>query len=187
MALNDEAVRAGLTGKVFAAPVGTTFPTDVTTAPDPAFVEVGLIDPDALTETLDVAKTVVKAWQRKAGVRTLTTDVTWTFQFKAMESNPLVYELYFAGETTVDSGVAKTTVPNNPTGTERAFLVEIEDGDVIERICIPKGDVTDRGDVAHTATDATVFEMTVTVLGTTVDDLGYRLTNDPTFLAAGSS
>lgn len=184
MALNDEAVRAGLTGKVYVGPVGTTLPTDVTTPLDANFQEAGLVDPDAISETFSVDKNIVRAWQRKGGVRTLTGDVEWTFQFKLLETSPLAYELYFAGDVSVNSGVAKTAVPNNPTGTEHAFVFEFEDGDVIERVVVPKGDITDRGDISHTSDDATMYELTVTVLGTTSDDLGYRYTNDPTFVAA---
>ena len=186
MSLNDEAVRAGITGAVYVGAVGVAMPVDVTTPlATPDFAEVGLIDPDALTETLDISKTVLKAWQRKSGVRTLTTDTTWSFKFKAMETSPLVRELYYGGTNTPGTAPApaKFTVPNNPTNTERAFVFEIVDGDITERYCLPKGDITDRGDLAHSPSEGSYYELTVTVLGTADDNLGWLLTNDPAFAA----
>jgi hypothetical protein len=184
MSLNDELVRVGITGHVFCAPVGTTLPDDVTTDLDPAFVEVGLISEDGLTESLDVTKELLRAWQRPAGVRTLTTEVNWTWQFVCEETSPIVLDLYYGnavtGSTTM-GGVSTTNIPAWPSSTDKAWVVQIEDGDVITRYAIPKGDVTDRGETKHTFSDGTMYDITVAVLGTSVDEMGYRLTNDPEF------
>ena len=182
MALNDEAVRSGDVGDVYVAPVGSTLPDDVTTALDAAFEQTGLISTDGMTETYKVTKNVIKAWQRKAGVRTLTPETEWTFKFVALESSPLIHELFYGGDTTVTAGVARSAVANNPVGTERAFVFEFVDGDVVDRFVIPKGDITDRGDLKRSADDATMYELTITVLGTTADDLGYKLSNDPNYV-----
>lgn len=192
MSLDDKLVRVGITGKVFTAPLGTTLPTDVTTPLDPDFQEVGLISEDALTESLAVTKELLRAWQRPAGVRTLTTEVNWTWQFAAMESSPLVLDLYYgnasAGSTT-SGGVSTTSIPAWPASTERAWVVQIEDGDVITRYAIPKGDITERAEVKHAYTDGTMYDITIAVLGTDIDEMAFRYTNDPefAFLVASSS
>ena len=41
MALDSGNVRVGVTGVVYVAPLGTTLPTDETSAPDAAFQDVG--------------------------------------------------------------------------------------------------------------------------------------------------
>jgi hypothetical protein len=187
MALNDDLVRVGVTGSVYRAPVGTALPTDTTTALNAAFEEVGLITPDALTESLEVTKEILRAWQRPTGVRTITTEVNWTFQFQAMETSPIVLELYYGGaETTVAGAVATTEIPTTPVNTEKAWVIQIEDGDIITRYVIPKGDVTERGEVPHRGTEGTVWDITVAVLGTTLDVLGYRITDDPEFVDVAS-
>lgn len=186
MSENSDAVRVGVLMKVYAAPVGTPLPTD-TTSLDTAFEEVGFVDLDALTESLDVTKEILRANQRPNGVRTLTTEVNWTWQFKAMETNHLVLELFYLGaQSTVSGGVTTTHIPGVPGDTSKSFVIEEVDGDVTTRFVIPKGDVTARGEVPHRGTEGVTYDMTVAVLGTSIDDLGTRISDDP-FLAANAS
>lgn len=186
MALNEDLVRVGITGSVHCAPVGTTLPTTIVAALT-GFTEVGLITPDALTESLEVTKEILRAWQRPTGVRTLTTEVNWTWQFQAMEASPLVLELFYGGaESVVAGGIATTTIPVLPADTEKAWVIEIVDGSITTRYVIPKGDITERGETVHRGTEGTVYDLTVAVLGTTIDDLGYRITNDPEFVDVAS-
>jgi hypothetical protein len=187
MALNDDAVRVGVTGRVFFAPVGTALPNTVDTALNAAFDEVGHISEDALTESLEISTEVLRSWQRPIGIRTLTTEVNWTWQFQMMETSPLNLELYYGGaETTVAGGVATTAIPAWPQGVAKACVIEIEDGDIITRYALPKVEIGERGEVNHVNTEGTVYDVTVNVLGTSLDDMGYRITNDPTFVAMAS-
>ena len=182
MALNDQLVRVGVIGKVYAAPVGTALPDDIVTPLNAAFQEVGLISEEALTESLEVTKELLRAWQRPTGVRTLTTEVNWTWQFACMETSPIVLELYYGGAvSSVDAGVSTTTIPAWPSATEKTWVIEIEDGDVTTRYVIPKGDVTEREEVNHVHTEGTMYGITVAVLGTDLDEMGYRITDDPEF------
>lgn len=184
---NEDAVRVGVTGTVYVAPVGTALPTDVTTALNAAFQSVGFISEDALTEGLEVTTERLRAWQRPVGLRTLTTDVEWTFAFSMMETSPLVLELYYPGaESEVASGVATTTISATPTNTQRAMVIELEDGDVITRYALPVVEIGDREEIEHTNTNGTMYGVTVNVMGSSLDDLGYRITNDPSFVALAS-
>lgn len=187
MALNDDAVRVGVTGSVWVAPVGTSLPSDVTTPLNAAFVDVGHISEDALTESLDITTELLRSWQRPIGIRTLTTEVAWTFQFQMLETSPLNLELYYGNaDTTVASGVATTAIKAWPTSTPKAMVIEIEDGDVLTRFAIPKVEIGERGEINHINTAGTFYDVTVNVLGTSLDDMGYRITNDPFMVAAAS-
>lgn len=184
--LNDGAVRVGVTGTVYLAPEGTELPTDLT-ALDPAFVSVGHISEDALTESLEITVERLRSWQRPVGIRTLTTEVNWSFQFQMMETSPLNLELYYGGaDTTVAGGVATTAIPSWPQGVRKACVIEIEDGDITTRFAIPVVEVGERGEVNHVNTEGTVYDVTLNVMGTTLDDMGYRITNDPTFISLAS-
>jgi hypothetical protein len=186
MAENTDAVRVGVLMKVYAAPIGTALPTDLA-ALSASFTEVGLVDLDALTESLDVTKEILRANQKPNGVRTLTTEINWTWQFKAMERNALVLELFYLGATSaVATGITTTTIPASPGDTRKVFVVEEFDGDVHTRFVIPAGDVTARGEVPHRGTEGVSYDMTVAVLGTSLSDLGYIISDDP-FLAADAS
>jgi hypothetical protein len=187
MSLNDDAVRVGVTGHVWVAPLGTPLPTDVTTSLNAAFTEVGHISEDALTESLEITTELLRSWQRPIGIRTLTTEVNWTFQFQMLETSPLNLELYYGdAETTVATGVATTAIKAWPVSTPKAMVIEIEDGDVLTRFALPKVEVGERGEINHVNTAGTMYDVTVNVLGTSLDDMGYRITNDPFMVAAAS-
>lgn len=184
---NGDAVRVGVTGRVYLAPEGTALPTDVSTPLNAAFADVGLISEDALTESLEISTEKLRAWQRPVGVRTLTTEVNWSFQFQMMETSPLNLELYYGGaDSTVSTNVATTTIKAWPVGVKKACVIELEDGDVITRFSIPLVEVGERGEVNHVNTDGTMYDVTLNVMGTNLDDMGYRITNDPTFVALAS-
>lgn len=187
MATNDNLVRVGVRGEVYAAPVGTVLPTTISGPLNAAFVAVGHITMDALTESLDVTKEIVRSWQRPTGIRTLTTEINWTFQFQALETSELVLDLFYGGAvSTVATGVTTTAVPSVMESTERAWVIEVVDGTITTRYVIPKGDVTDRGEVPIRGTEASYYDMTVAVLGTSLDVLGYRITDDPILGALAS-
>jgi len=184
---NEDAVRVGVTGTVFVAPKGTTLPTDVTTALNAAFKSVGFISEDALVESLSITTERLRAWQRPVGIRTLTTEVEWTFQFGMLETSPLVLDLYYGGaETTVAGGVATTDILAWPTSTQRAMVIEIEDGDVITRYAIPVVEIGERQEINHKNSEGTIWGVTTNVMGTSLDEMGFRITNDPEFIALSS-
>jgi hypothetical protein len=183
---NEDAVRVGVTGTVFVGPKGTALPDDVTTPLNAAFKSVGFISEDALTESLAITTERLRAWQRPVGIRTLTTEVEWTFQFGMLETSPLVLDLYYGGATTtVDTGVATTDILAWPTSTQRAMVIEIEDGDVITRYAIVV-EIGDREEVNHSNTEGTIWGVTVNVMGSSIDQMGFRITNDPEFIALSS-
>lgn len=185
---NEDAVRVGVTGTVFLAPKGTTLPTDTTTALNAAFKSVGFISEDALTESLAITTERLRAWQRPVGLRTLTTEVEWTFKFGMLETSPLVLDLYYGLDdgSTVASGVATTEIMAWPQSVQRAMVIEIVDGDVITRYAIPVAEIGDREEVDHTNTDGTIWGVTVNVMGSSIDQMGFRITDDPTFVALAS-
>lgn len=187
MALTPELVRVGVTGEVFVAPVGTALPTDTTTALNAAFKSVGFISEDALVESLSITKELLRAWQRPIGIRTLTTEVAWTFQFGMLETSPLVLDLYYGGaETTVAGGVAETAILAWPTSSRYAMVIEIVDGDITTRYVLPAVEIGEREEVNHTNTDGTIWGVTVNVMGTDIDEMGLRYTDDPEFVDLAS-
>ena len=179
---NEDAVRVGVTGTVWVAPKGTALPDDTTTPLNAAFKSVGFISEDALTESLAITTERLRAWQRPVGIRTLTTEVEWTFQFGMLETSPLVLDLYYGGaESTVDTGVATTEILAWPTSTQRAMVIQIEDGTVTTRYAIPVVEIGDREEVNHSNTEGTIWGVTVNVMGSSIDQMGFRITNDPEF------
>ena len=168
------------------APVGTALPTNIATALNAAFKPVGHISEDAVTESYSVTTEKIKSWQSKAGVRTVITEFEWTFQFVALETSPLIFDLYYGDVTgTTATGITTTVIPNDPVPLQKACVVEITDGTVIRRYAFSKVEVSDRGEVNHSGGEGTGYDLTISVLGG-VSSLGSIITNDPAFAALSS-
>lgn len=183
---NDDLVRVGITGDIYIAPVGTALPTNVTSPLNAAFVKVGHVTTDALTEALAVTSEKIRSWQKKGGVRSVVTEYDWTWQFVAMESSATVMELFYGGATTATvGGVSTTTIPIDIESVEKAMVIQIIDGDIITRYALEVVEISDRGDATHNGSDATGYDLTVSVTGGAAD-LGKRITNDPAFATVAS-
>jgi hypothetical protein len=184
---NDNSVRVGALTWVYIAPVGTTLPTDLA-ALSATYLNIGYTDMDALTEGLAVTTEILRASQRPAGVRTLVTEVNWSWKFKAMETTKKTLEMYYMGATsTTTSGVTKTSIPGSPVVKRYVMVLEEYDGDVHTRFVIPAVSIGERGEVNHRGTEGIAYDMTANVMATSLTDLGYRYSDDPDLAASPAS
>ena len=158
MATNADNVVVAITGAVYVAPTGTTPPTDSDTALDPAFVGVGYLSEDAVSETIAVDTNDIVAWQNSDTVRKVITSFGVEFTFTMIETNQASTGLYYGKAHTdgTSHGIGGTM-----TGRQ-AFVIDAIDttGQSIRRY-IPSGEVTERGEVDITGTDALGYEVTV--------------------------
>lgn len=158
MALDPDNVRVGLTGAVYTAPIGTTAPTDSSSSFAAGWEDLGWIDENGVTESYSDNVKEIKGWQGGATVRRVISSSEATLKFTAIESNPLVLELYHKGDTV---GSNKIEV-HAPTPDERAFAIDVIDGANHLRLYVPRGEVTERGDIVYKSDDAVAYELTVT-------------------------
>ena len=85
-------------GAVYRAPVGTTLPTDATTALNEAFVGLGYISEDGLTNANSPDGDKIKAWGGDT-VYTYQKEKDDTFQFKLLEAlNPDVLKTVYGDD-----------------------------------------------------------------------------------------
>lgn len=85
-------------GAVYRAPVGTTLPTDATTALNEAFVCLGYISEDGLTNANSPDGDKIKAWGGDT-VHTYQKEKSDTFQFKLLEAlNPDVLKTVYGDD-----------------------------------------------------------------------------------------
>jgi hypothetical protein len=61
-ATNVTVGKPNVSGAVYRAPIGTTLPTDATTALDPAFVSLGYVSEDGLSNNNELSVEATKAW-----------------------------------------------------------------------------------------------------------------------------
>lgn len=158
MALDPANVRVAVTGAVYAAPVGTTAPTDSTTAYGAGWIDLGWVSEDGIEETHNDDSKEIKGWQGGATIRRVISSSSTEFKFTLLESNPDVLELFHKGDTV---GSNKILV-HSPDPDERAFGFDVVDGSNHLRIIIARGEVTDRGAIKYVSADAVGYELTVT-------------------------
>lgn len=155
------------TGGILRAPIGTTLPTDATTAPGAEFKALGYVSEDGVTETQDRSTDKIKAWGGDT-VKVVQTEHSLTYKFTLIETlNADVLKVAHG-----DSNVS-TTSPTPTTGTlqtvqvtgdelgHSAYVIEVKDGDARVRIAISDGQVTEVGDITYSDGDVIGYEVTV--------------------------
>lgn len=166
-----------LASAVYVAPKGTTGPT--TLAAPVGFEELGWLSEDGITFDRDEDSTVLRAYQGATVIRRKTNSVDDSFTFQCLEETATVLGLYYKGqEPTVTgtgaSAVARINLSDQARQDDRAFVVDVVDGDIVKRHVIPNGSVG-AGSLTYSNGDATVYEFTVSING----DGAYILTNSP--------
>jgi hypothetical protein len=136
-------VAVAVTGLVYRAPLATAAPTTQATSLNVAFVDLGYIGEDGVTQTIPGSGDAnnIKAWQNGAIVRTVRTasDDLPTFSFVALETNKTVVESYY-GQTVTQTATEGSLVVNSlTTRTHYSWVIDVVDGAELERIYIPDG------------------------------------------------
>jgi hypothetical protein len=148
-------VRVGVTGGAYTAPDGTTLPTDPSTALDGAFVDVGYISEDGVTQSIGADVTDITAWQNADVVRKIQTSHDLTYQFTMIETSEVTLEAYYGNYTTGTVEITGAQLPHGP------WVLSVIDGDAEIRIVIPDGQVTERGDIVYQNGDAVGYPITI--------------------------
>ena len=164
MALNAPLVRVAITGEVSVAPVGSTAPTNSSTALDAAFVGLGYVGEDGVAVTPNDSTDAIRAWQNAQRVRTVRTEQDWTFKFKLIETKGKTVGLYFRGTVAVVSAGEWSILPDQTNPDQRAFVIDVVDGSKLIRYYIPTGEVTERSEITNASGEAIGYEVTITAI-----------------------
>lgn len=177
MAADPANIKSAVTGVVSVGPPGTTLPTDSTTALDAALTDVGEIGEDGVVESWDDSQTDIK---NNAGVtvRRLLNETAATLQFTMLESTSTTQELFYKGSTVTGTAGAYALEISAPQADPRVFVLDTLDGSTHERIVVPNGEVTDRGDVTYAASGVRQYEVTVTAYPDDTGVLVYKYSDN---------
>lgn len=150
---------------VYMADVGSTMPTDTTTALDAAFKEVGWINPDGFSETPQGSVTELKGVTGATLARIKDAD-GWQFEFTCLESNDTTDSLLYPNATTATAtGITTSTVKASTAPPQKAFVIEATYSNGSKRrIGVPLGNATVSGAVSQKYTDFRQFPVQVDAL-----------------------
>ncbi|MEU2724077.1 hypothetical protein [Streptomyces smyrnaeus] len=187
MAVNADNVRVGLNGNVYVAPKGTAAPTDLTTAWGAAWKDLGYLNDDGVEMEYSTDVEDIMAWQSLSPVRRVLTSVDMTLAFTAIELRADAMTLYFPDSTITEvtaGTVYKLDIPSAPGSAEMAFGFEWVDDTIINRVIIPRGEVTDRESVNFQRGEPVGLGMTVSAYASSSPELATWLSNDPSWATA---
>jgi len=158
MALDSDNVRVATTGAVYVAPVGTTGPTDSNGSLNVAFVDLGYVSADGISESMDKSTNQIRSWQDGSLVREVVADGTYMVEMTFIETNEAVLELYYG----VSHTAGKFAIDPRKTGGRQSFVIDVIDGNSVERTYIPSGEITSVGERTLASGEAIGYQVTVT-------------------------
>lgn len=170
-ALNVTTGKPKTTGAVYRAPLGTTLPTDPTTALASGFVCTGYISDDGVVNSNSPESESVKAWGGDEVLHTQTGKKD-TFKFTLLEAQNENALKNVYGDSNVSATAATTSSPKLITVTanstelpECSYVIEtIMKNNGIKRIVIPCGKVTNVGDITYKDGSALGYELTISAI-----------------------
>ena len=162
-ATNVSTGKPNISGAVFTAPLGTTLPTDATTALSSDFVCLGFVSEVGLENSNEMDVSTIKAWGGVIIYRSLT-ELTDNFSLALIESeNPDVLKAVY-GTNNVTVGTTDTHLSvkaENPE--ERVWVFDLAlRGGKAKRIVISDGAVTEREAITYNDSDPIAYGITVT-------------------------
>lgn len=160
-------------GAVYRAPLGTTIPTDATTALGGSFVAVGYNTEDGVTRAVEQDTEVVKAWGGDV-VLVLENGRTETFQFSMLDAHSVEALKIYNGDSNVTGTALSTGISVKSNSSEKGghiYVIDmIEAGNTLHRIVIPNGIVTELEDITYVDNAAVAYGVTITAVA---DSSGY--------------
>lgn len=152
-------------GAIFKAPYGTTLPTSANEELNAAFVNLGYCSDDGLTNSNSPEFEDHKAWGGDV-VYSSQTEKPDTFNFSLIEIlNPEVLKMIY-GENNVEGEDVSSGIHVEATSEEAEECSYVFDlilrGNVLKRIVIARGKVTEVGDITYSDEDLAAYEATIT-------------------------
>ena len=151
-----------VTGAVYRAPAGTALPTDASTALAGAYVELGYVSADGVTNNNTPETENIKAWGGKT-VLVVRNEQTDTFTFTLIEALNLdVLQTVFGSSKATKVGDLITVVADGTEVPEAVFVIDmVMRGGKLKRIVIPAGTISSVGEITYSDDAAVGYQITL--------------------------
>jgi hypothetical protein len=150
-------------GAIFRAPVGTTLPTNATTTLGQAFVGLGHVSSDGLTNSKSISSSDIKAWGG-AVVYSAQTENTDKLKFKLIESKnaEVLKTIYGVENVTVATNGDISVNVGAQDFEDFAWVVDMLISGGKKRITVSSAKITELGDIVYKDDDVIGYEITLT-------------------------
>jgi hypothetical protein len=183
----DEILVGGATD-VFVAPVGTTFPTTISTPADnfPGFMHLGYTTEDGVRPSLTRNVNDIRSAQSFYPVRRVVASLDILVEFDLQQWNSETLLLALGGGTVTEptNNIFRFTPAAESFIDERALLLRTVDGDKVYLWGFTRTQNSKNFQSSLVRTDAAVLPIGMTVLDPGVSDAFFMITNDPAFVLA---
>lgn len=150
-------------GAIYVAPLGTSLPTDSSTALNAAFKCLGYVSEDGVTNSNSPESDNVKAWGGDT-VLVLQTDRPDSFSLTLLEglNEDVLKTIYGSSNVTVDGSGNITVKATADEMIGHAWVFEmIMKGNRAKRTVIPNGTISELGDIVYKDDEAVGYNVTI--------------------------
>lgn len=155
------------TGSIYRAPITATAPTSADSVLGADFTCLGYVSEDGVTNSNSRESEALKAWGGDT-VLTIQTDYTDTFNFSLIEvlNKDVLGTIYGENKvsgSSLDSGISVAASSQEPT--QYMWVIDmIMNNDVLNRIVIPLGKISEVGDTTYSSEELVAYDVTVTAV-----------------------
>lgn len=162
---NVSAGKPKVTGAIFIAPVGTTLPTDSTTALATAFVELGYASDAGVVNSESRETETIKAWGGDTVLKPFTGKED-TFQFTLIEAlNVNALKLVYGDSNVTGDLTNGISIKSAAEDLDyHSFVIEMVLNGAVKRIVIPSAKVTEVGDITYADGEAIGYDTTLSAV-----------------------
>lgn len=153
-------------GAIFRAPLGTTLPTDASTALAAAFLDLGYVSEDGVTNNNTSDTDTINAWggQEVLVIQNEKTD-EWTFTLIESMSANVLKTIYGDANVTVGSGGLITVNATASQLPDQIYVIDMQlKGGALKRVVIPNGSIGEMGEITYKDDEAIGYELTINAL-----------------------